>query len=159
MLATYLKALVLTVWGILHAGPLPIEAEAIADALVEATIQRGSERPALGSHALDLVASAVWVENESRIHVQPRPESWDSRAGQSCGILQLPCEFVRTHSLRDQASRWLQLLRWGARRCSESPAAPLSSGSCARGRRLADGRVLLARGTLQRLLAYVTQEE
>jgi hypothetical protein len=140
-LTAQLKALVLGVWMAIHPGPLPADAEIIADALVGASLQRADEAPALGSPALDLVAEAVWVEHESGIQREPHPESWDARARVSCGPLQEPCDFVRTHSLRDQASRWLQLLRWGKSVCPESPAAPLSSGSCARCRRLADGRI------------------
>jgi hypothetical protein len=152
MFADALRTLVFGIWAMVHAGPLPPEADAIADALVAATVQRAHEAPALGSHALDLVAAAVWVENESRIRLEPRPESWDARDLISCGPLQLRCDFVRHHSLRDQASRWLQLLRWGKGACPESPAAPLSSGSCARGRRLAEARIATARALLGRWL-------
>jgi hypothetical protein len=154
-----LKALVFAVWGMTHHGPLPADAEAIADALVSATIQRSHEAPALGSPAMDLVTAAVWVENESRISTHPHEESWDSKGGISCGMLQMRCEFVRTHSLRDQASRWLQMARWGAKVCTESPLAPLSSGSCHRGRRLSSGRIQLAHNTLEYLLDIAYQQE
>jgi hypothetical protein len=158
-MADVLRALVFAVWSSLHAGPLPADAVPIADALVTATLQRAHEAPALGSHALDLVTLAVWAEHESRLLLLPVPESWDARGGVSCGYLQLPCAFVATHSLADQASRWLQLLRWGARACPEAPAAPLSSGSCHRGRRLAEYRIGLARETLARLLVVAEQQE
>lgn len=35
-----LRALVFSVWGAIHVGPLPADAEPIADALVSATLQR-----------------------------------------------------------------------------------------------------------------------
>jgi hypothetical protein len=147
-----LRAVVFGVWAIVHPGPLPPDADPIATALVEATIARADEAPALGSHALDLATMAFWAEHESRLHLEPVAVSEDARAGQSCGILQEDCTFVRMHSLKEQAERWLQLLRWGARVCPSSPAAPLSSGRCSRGRRLADWRTGEARAVLGALL-------
>ncbi len=158
MLAEELRALVFAVWAALHPGPLPADADPIADALVAATLQRAGEAPALGSLELDLATMAVYVEGESQIHVEPQPWSWDARGRISCGMLQERCDFVRFHSLADQASRWLQLARWGAQVCPDSPLAPLSSGSCRRGRKLADERVARARAILQ-ALADVVQEE
>jgi len=139
--------------------PLPPDAWPIADALVEASMLRAREVPALGSMALDLATMAVYVVRESGIHVAPKAESPDAQDGRSCGMLQLPCGFVGNHSLTDQAARWLQLARWGARICHEAPLAPLSSGSCRRGRKLSAERIALARAALEGYLDRTEEDD
>jgi hypothetical protein len=43
----------------------------------------------------------------------PVPQSWDARAGKSCGFLQLPCYAVRGRTMTEQASLWLSWLQQG----------------------------------------------
>lgn len=158
MLAVQLRALVFAVWSAIHPGPLPSDADAIADAIVEAIVFRSKGPPVLGSHDLDLVAMALWADGESALRLHPPARSHDAKDHKSCSVWQEPCAFVWTHTLRDQARYWIWLLHEGARICPESPAADLSGG-CTAGRGLADRRVLRARTTLQALLAIVEQEE
>ena len=154
-----LRALVMATWAAIHPGPLPPDAEPIADALVQAVMADAEHSPALGSHAEDLVAMAVWAEHESRLRIEPRPESHDAVDGTSCSFLQIPCRLARRYTLAGQAKYWLWLAHYSARECPASPLAPLSSGSCARGRRLADYRTGLARATLMALLRAADSEE
>lgn len=147
-----LRALVFTVWQIVHPSPLSADAPAIADAIVEAVTFRARGAPVFSSHAEDLVVMALWAEGESGIALNPIPRSHDAKDETSCGVWQEPCSFVRSHTLRDQARYWVWLLHEGMRICPASPAADLSGG-CVRGRPLADRRTARARALLQSLLA------
>jgi hypothetical protein len=154
-----LRALVFSVWASVHHGPLPADADPIADAIVAAVMADAGNAPALGSHALDAVTMALWSEHESHLQREPRPVSWDARALVSCGPWQIRCDLARSHSVGWQARYWLAYLHHGARVCPDSPAAPLSSGSCHRGRALADWRVSRARAVLSALLRQLGQDE
>lgn len=146
-----LRALVLALWWASGVPATP-EAVRIAGALSQAVLDDAEAPPVLGSHVEDLAAMAEWTRLESGVHADPRPFSWDARAGVSCGILQERCEYVRAHGLVDQAREWLRLAHRGAVLCPESPLAPLSGG-CRGARKLADGRVERERELLGALLS------
>lgn len=50
---------------------------------------------------------AVYGWKESTFLKHPRGESWDARAGVSCGLLQMPCTYVVSHTTREQVHQWL----------------------------------------------------
>lgn len=55
----------------------------------------------------------VFADHESGIDENPIPRSHDARDLTSCGVLQMQCGFVRTHSLRDQVRGWLWRVQRG----------------------------------------------
>jgi hypothetical protein len=149
-----LVALVLALWS--AASPAAVrspDARAIAEAAAQAVLDDAEHAPALGSHAEDLAAMAEWARLESGLQRAPRPQSWDARAGISCGPWQEPCPFVARADLRGQARYWLELLHRGAVICPESPGAPLSGGCHGAGRRLSNARLARARALLSALVA------
>lgn len=77
---------------------------------------------------------AVYVELESGVSERPRAFSWDAKAGVSCGILQEPCDYVRTHTLTEQCQWWLTALRKrGLASLDSSPSRAAKRSEMARG--------------------------
>ena len=104
LMETALLAFVLSVLG---PGP---DARPVAEAIVNAVEADADNAPLTGSHAEDAAFLAVYVRHESGASVLPRPQSWDSKAGVSCGAFQMPCAIVRRTTLETQAST---IIRWG----------------------------------------------
>jgi len=50
----------------------------------------------------------TYIGKESWFQIHPKGESWDAKALVSCGILQMPCEFVRHSTLEMQVTTWLK---------------------------------------------------
>lgn len=50
----------------------------------------------------------VMAHHESELSEHPRPQSHDALDGTSCGILQMRCGFVRTHTVQQQIHEWLR---------------------------------------------------
>lgn len=105
--------LALAIWaqlaGTTQLGALRIgDAQSIADAIAIAVSEDGPR----GFADLEVEASAmaVYAWGESRVRAHPPGESWDARAGVSCGPWQEPCSFARTATLVDQARYWLREL-------------------------------------------------
>jgi hypothetical protein len=105
-----LVALILAIWSNLHAhGP---DAARIAEAIAGAVESEAS--PASGeSIAVDAALLALYAAKESHLSEHPMAESWDAKAGLSCGYLQLRCALTRDRSLRQQAQTWLAAVRRG----------------------------------------------
>lgn len=61
----------------------------------------------------EVAIAAYYVALESGVHVRPTAYSPDALSGQSCGPVQLPCEFVSTHTPRQQIAYWLSEVRAG----------------------------------------------
>lgn len=122
-----LLPIVLALAAAMHHGPVPPE--------IARAVAGGCELEA-ARHPVDARACAalalVYAWHESGWDERPRPVSWDSRAGQSCGLLQLPCRWG-DRSARWQVQAWLALLRRGT-------LAGLSGGGSA-GERIARARV------------------
>lgn len=149
-------ALVMAVWTLLDPalarGP---DARPIAMAIAEVAVDDVSKAPVFSSHDLDVVVEAVYVAGESGVRKNPAPQSWDAKAGKSCGAFQEPCGYVARHSLRDQARFWMHLLREGKKDCPDSPAAMLG-GHCHVGRPLAEHRVAVS---IELLRAVLRQQQ
>jgi len=109
----------------------------------------------LGSLSLDAAALLMWEQHESGFQLDPKPWSWDAKAGRSVGLLQQAPE-VGHLSAYAQVSAWLSQARHGARVCPESPLAPLSGG-CSQARKLADRRLGKARELLDQALTSATR--
>jgi hypothetical protein len=94
----------------------------------------------------------TYMQAESGMKENPTPFSSDSKAGVSCGVLQIPCRIVRKASLTGQATYWRKLRDWSLKACQELPEeermAALASGSCSRGRVLARDRWETAQAAL-----------
>ena len=121
-----LSALVLAIWA--HMSALYAhqpDAGRIADAIAEA-------EPTVEEAA----TAALYVALESGVNEHPRAFSWDAKAGVSCGILQMPCAFVATHTLVEQVRWWLSAVR------SRGLASVDSSPSRARAREAQAMRLL-----------------
>jgi hypothetical protein len=129
-----LRAAVLSTW---HIATPTAEQGAVADAIANAVEDDGDQAPLTGSHAQDAVLMAIYVWNESRVSTHPKGQSWDSLAGVSCGILQMPCHFVMHSALVDQASTWL---RWA----HEGGLAALDSSPSRAAKREAKSREILS---------------
>lgn len=95
-----LYTLVVAMLNVLHPGaarqadPGVVEAIASSDATEE-------EAAFLTTYA--------WLESSAQRN--PRPMSWDAKAGKSCGPWQEPCAFVNHATLKQQAAYWLRELR------------------------------------------------
>jgi hypothetical protein len=123
-----IHALVLALFAAIHPGADRAAEPAVVDAIASAT-----RDPA----ELALLVEFAWRESEAK--EDPAPRSHDARDLTSCGYLQEPCGFVRTHSLVAQSRYWLRLYREGQRICPAEPLAPLSGG-CRRAAKLAHRR-------------------
>jgi hypothetical protein len=134
------RMLALAIFAQLWSGPLPPDANAIADASAQAVLANAS--PVFTSFTEDVAALATFARYESEISIHPT----------SCGPWQLPCRFVATHSLTEQATQWLSLMRWSKATCPAHPAAPLCSGRCDRGTVISDNRLRAMRGALTAVL-------
>jgi hypothetical protein len=85
--------------------------EKIATALIEAVEECVSDGllPTEFQDAQELLNTmAYYVAKESNVSEYPIAFSWDAKAGVSCGILQEPCAFVKTHSLKEQGIWWIK---------------------------------------------------
>ena len=140
-----LRAICLLVWQ----GYTTPDANEIAESIATAVLEEPA--PVFGSAEEDASVLAVFALGESGLYRTPRPQSWDARAGVSCGYLQEPCAFVRDRSVLEQTRYWLDLARRGTVLCPENPVAPLSGGCHGAARRLADSRVARVRGMLATL--------
>lgn len=144
------RMLALAIFAQLWSGPLPPDANAIADASAQAVLANAS--PVFTSFTEDVAALATFARYESEISIHPKPFSHDALDGTSCGPWQLPCRFVATHTLTEQATQWLSLMRWSKATCPAHPAAPLCSGRCDRGTVISDNRLRAMRGALTAVL-------
>jgi hypothetical protein len=91
-------------------GPCP-DARPIAEAIALAVDRE--DTPTTGSRELDAALLAVYARHESSGMLTPWPQSWDARAGVSCGPWQMRCVMVAGKAASDQASTWLRLVRVG----------------------------------------------
>ena len=94
-----LFAIALRMWAVLHiATP---DARDIASAI------------ALEAHDdYEAALVATYAAYESGVRMRPNAYSHDALAHESCGVLQLPCEWVEAHpTARQQVRRWLQIAR------------------------------------------------
>lgn len=137
-----LRALCFSVWATLAPGYMTPEQQEIAEAIATAVLEE--DAPVYESLETDAATMAVFAYGESRLRRNPRPESWDARAGQSCAVWQQRCSTLAP-TIVGQARVELELLRRGAVLCPESPAATLGGSCHGAARRLADGRVAQAR--------------
>lgn len=137
--------IVLSVWMALFGHRAPTSAHALEMLLtanaIEFAVLNDDLPPVTGSIEGDAALAAVYAEAESGVWQHPKPLSWDARAGVSCGVWQMPCAFVRSHTLREQAIHWLQMMHAAVRACPAHPGAMLC-GSCTAGapRRMARTR-------------------
>jgi hypothetical protein len=97
-----MRTLILAILTILHPGAPKTADPRVVDAIVEASLSASLEEVAL-------LTTYAWLE--SRAQVDPRPWSWDAKAGVSCGPWQEPCGVVRRLTLGGQARYWLTELR------------------------------------------------
>jgi hypothetical protein len=138
-MTTNLSTLVLTFMaaispGAEHRGDASSLATAIAS-----TIESDPLPPVFGTKERDAAMMALYAWHESNFAAHPTPQSWDAKAGKSCGYWQQACLGAGTLDVIGQARMWLWQLHEGAKICPDSPAAPLSGG-CSRARRVADAR-------------------
>jgi hypothetical protein len=143
-----LKSLCLALWMSISpaAARLPDAAE-IAESIATAVLEQ--EEPVFRSAEEDAAMTAIWAyyETGGSLSPHPRPQSWDAKAGLSCGVWQQRCRTL-SPSILGQAREELRLMRRGAVLCPAQPMAPLSGG-CHAGRRLADRRVRKTRQLLE----------
>jgi hypothetical protein len=122
----------------------------IARTLIVALLE--AMHPGASRQAAPVVVDAIAVEADTpeeaalatlyawRESVDPRPQSWDARAGVSCGPWQEPCAFVARSTVRQQARLWLvDLRRYGLRSLDGSEARSV--------RRRAEAMAALVRAT------------
>jgi hypothetical protein len=101
-------AFVISLWTAVHPSfGHGVGRERIANALVEAMSEARVSSEFTNSREL-LATMAYYVARESNVNEYPAAFSWDAKAGVSCGILQEPCAFVKTHGLKEQALWWLK---------------------------------------------------
>lgn len=109
LLGVSMRMLLIAVLSMIHAdAPTVGDAPSVIDAVAWA-VSTDPMPPFTGDRATDASVEIYYAWKESRLRRNPPPVAWDPRAGISCGALQMPCWFVRTHTLREQASEWL---RW-----------------------------------------------
>lgn len=95
-------------------APHPTAEQAVvADTIASVVEEDGDAAPLTTSHAEDAALIGVYARLESGASEHPTPASWDSRAGVSCGALQMPCWFVRKHPLEEQVRTWIRWAREG----------------------------------------------
>jgi hypothetical protein len=128
-----LHVIVLLIWSGVHAHPNP----AIEDAIVTAAMEDAAR--GYVDSAFEAAALAFWSAKESGNEENPKAQSRDAAAGQSCGPWQEECATL-PRTLLGQARKWLWLAHRGAAICPESPLAPLSGG-CRAGRVIAETRL------------------
>ena len=139
---TTLRALCLSVW----AGTSTPDAGEIADSIATAVLEEPT--PVFASAEEDAAVLAIFARGESGLDRAPKPQSWDARAGVSCGVWQQRCRWL-SPTILGQARVEIELLARGAVLCPASPAAPLSGGCHGAGRRLADARVARAMAVIR----------
>jgi hypothetical protein len=100
-----LFALVMRVWGAMHALPDETIAQAIASACAQAYV---FDRPLLAG------TMAVYAVRESGISMHPIAWSHDALDGTSCGVWQEPCKIARFWNASEQAHWWVRnVVRYG----------------------------------------------
>ena len=76
----------------------------VVDAIVDASyLEKASQK--------EVALMTVYAWKESGAQSLPRPQSWDAKAGVSCGFLQIPCTAAARLSLTGQGRYWLRELR------------------------------------------------
>ena len=143
------QALVFAVWSAIHphagkSGDAPVIAAAIATAVSEDEARGAKDGP------IEAALLAVFAWHESNVQMVPFPDSWDSKAGLSCGPWQQSCEAVRGMAALGQARRWLGLLHEGTASCPKTPLAPISGG-CEAARKVGFKRLYRATMLLQKV--------
>ena len=104
---------VLTLAAALHHGPVPPD---VARAVAVGCELEAERYPVDPRACAALVLVYAW--HESRWQAHPDPVSSDAVADISCGLLQLPCRWLRIddyhwHTTAWEARAWLALLRRG----------------------------------------------
>lgn len=149
-----IAAIVLSIWQILS-PPSARTSDAAELATAIALAVDGDTSPVWGDAELEAAVAAVFCWHESRVRIHPvqwrDPKTGILTDSHAHGAFQLRSEAGNGDALT-QAVAWIDLLKLGAEKCPDSPAAPLS-GSCLLAKRLADRRV----ETAVRLLKAVTQ--
>jgi hypothetical protein len=102
MEAAALIALVLAIVNFVQPGSSRYAEPAVVDAIVAAGKDATLEEVAL---------LTVYGKLEGDMRAEPRAQSWDAKAGVSCGFLQLRCSIARRLSPVAQARYWLWLYR------------------------------------------------
>jgi hypothetical protein len=152
-----LKAICFAIWTAMSpASTRSADAVEIAESIATAVLEQ--EGPVFRDYEEDAAMMAVWAFGETggTLIRHPRPQSWDAKAGLSCGVWQQRCRSIAP-TILGQARDELWLMRRGAVLCPEQPMAPLSGG-CRAGRGLADRRVARARALLSAVRAAAAQE-
>jgi hypothetical protein len=105
----HVKALVLYVLAALS----PQAPRVAEPAVVSAIVTAGQELCQVDEDAcrlpIALLTLYAWKESEAKEH--PRPQSWDAKAGVSCGPWQMRCAMTSHMTLTAQARWWLHELR------------------------------------------------
>lgn len=97
-----MRKLILAILAIIHPGAERAADARVVDAIAEASMGATTEEVAI-------LATYAWLESGAQVN--PRPWSWDARAGVSCGPWQEPCAIVRKLTLGGQARWWLREMR------------------------------------------------
>jgi hypothetical protein len=142
-----LKAICFAIWAAMSpSSTRAADAVDIAESIATAVMEQ--DAPVFRDVEEDAAMLAVWAFGETggSLSRYPRPQSWDAKAGLSCGVWQQRCRSIPP-TILGQARDEIWLMRRGAVLCPEQPMAPLSGG-CRAGRRLADRRVARARALL-----------
>jgi len=145
-----LKSLCVAVWTSLSPAAAQMrDANEIADSIATAVLE--ADGPVFRNAEEDAAILAVWAyyETGGSLSRHPRPQSWDAKAGLSCGVWQQRCSTLPP-TILGQARAELTLMRNGAVLCPAQPMAPLSGG-CHAARKLADRRVAKTRQLLESL--------
>jgi hypothetical protein len=108
--ARYVRRMITTILALALQciGPGP-DAPQIAAAVVQAVEWRAARGlpPITESPAGDVCLVGRFIAHESGAALSPRPWSWDSRGGVSCGALQMRCARIAGHSVFWQVAAWL----------------------------------------------------
>jgi hypothetical protein len=82
-----------------------------ADPSVTSAIVVIANDPKVAMTPREFALMVTYDDLESMAHEHPISWSWDSKAGVSCGSLQLPCGFVQHATVLQQHYYWLRELR------------------------------------------------
>lgn len=98
-----IRAIVLALWASVHpayahSSDAPVIASAIA---------------AEARNEFEAALVSFYVLKESAVMLHPNAVAPDALSGQSCGMLQMPCAYVASHTPREQVRWWLTQVRAG----------------------------------------------
>lgn len=72
-----------------------------------------SDIAAVAGDEYEAALASYYMALESGVRRRPNAQSWDASMGVSCSVLQMPCSYVSTHSVRQQVRWWLSVVRAG----------------------------------------------